>query len=127
MVKTDRYIEFNMGVLGMERIDAIIRKITEYKAVLYINGSPMHSLILRLLNALYVEVYPYLDEEEVKFVKENFTDVFRNQPIINKGSSLLIPKVTEEAMEDFELWLMKTMFEKGILTKIGESPYDIEI
>ena len=61
----DRYVEFNMGVASMQRIDSIIRKITEYKTIQYSNGVPLDELIYRLLEALYTEVYPYLEKEKL--------------------------------------------------------------
>lgn len=120
-------VEFNMGAASMARVDALIRKIVEYKSILYVGGSPMHSLILRLLRALYVEVYPYLDKEEVEYATKSYIDVFKDNPIVNTGNSLLLPKITEDTMEDFELWLMGKMMDKGILTKIGVSPYETMI
>jgi hypothetical protein len=119
--------QFNMGVASMQRIDSLLRKLHEYNSMLYLAGSPMHSMIIRLLVRLYTEIYPYLDKKEIKYANDRFLDVFLQHPIINTGTSLLVPFITETRGNEFELWLYKTMFEKGILTKIGESPYDIEM
>jgi hypothetical protein len=121
------FYEFNMGVASMQRIDGLIRQITEYKSMVYVNGNPTHSIVLRLLKELYKELYPYLDDKEHSAANVSFLQIFKDNPIINTGNGLLIPKITEDKMEEFELWVMKTMMDKGILTKIGESPYDLEL
>ena len=121
------YAEFNMGVASMQRIDAIIKKITEYKSILYLNGMPLYSLTLNLLKRLYMEVYPYLEQKERDYATTTFIEPFKLNPIVNSGNGLMFPQLTEDLMETFELWMMATMMDKGILTKIGDSPYDIEM
>lgn len=114
--------EFNMGVASMQRMDNIIRGITQYRTMLYLRGQPLHLLLLRLQRALYVELYPYLNDKEVEEAEKKFLSVFRENPIISTGTSLVVPNITETTMEDFELWCMKKMKDKGILQRFGEDP-----
>jgi hypothetical protein len=111
---------FNMGAATMGRIDSLIRKISDFKSILYMNGIPMDSMIQRLQRELYTELYPYLNDEEVKDANDKFLSVFKKYPIINTGTSLLVPQVTEDAMEDFQLWTMRKLKDKGLLTPLSE-------
>jgi hypothetical protein len=114
---------FNMGAATMSRIDSLIRQITFYKSVLYQQGSPMHSLILRLQLELYVELHPYLDNKE-RQVAYIYRKIFIKYPIINTGHSLIINSITEQAMEDFQLWTMDKLKEKGLLTPLAPNPLE---
>ena len=113
--------EFNMGVASMQRMDATIRGITSAKATLFIGGQPLYQLIMRWQKALYVELYPYLTDKEITEANI-FLEVFRNNPIITTGTSMVVPNITLEKLDDFELWCMRKMKEKGILQRFGEDP-----
>ena len=114
--------QFNMGVASMQRMDIIIRNITSYKTMLYLQGQPMHLLLLRLQKALYTELYPYLTTLEVDEANKHYLNVFETNPIISTGTSLIIPFITERKMDEFELWVMLKLREKGILQRFEEDP-----
>ncbi len=111
----------------MMRMDALIRNITHFKSILYVKGMPLHSLILRLQKALYTELYPYLLQKEITYAHNNFMKIFIDYPIINTGHSLVLPAITEVTMDKFELWTMRKLKEKGILTLLGERPEEAMI
>jgi hypothetical protein len=111
---------FNMGAATMGRIDALIRKITEFRSTQYLNGIPMDAMIQRLQKELYAELYPYLSEVEIKQANENYLSTFKRYPITNTGTALLVPAIVEETMEEFQLWTMRKLKEKGLLTPLSE-------
>lgn len=114
--------EFNMAAASMERMDALIRSLTNYKALLFVQGQPMHLMIFRLQKALYTELYPYLGKDEVEEANNNFLNIFADNPIISTGTSLIVPRITEQLLDKFELWCMLKMKEHGILQRFGEDP-----
>ena len=127
MVEEQLVTEFNMGVASMQRMDSLIRNIAHLKTVEYQSGNPVLSIVLRMQKALYVELYPYLDDKEVKEANTKYLNIFRMYPIINTGNSLVVPIITEDAMDDFQLWTMKMLLDKGILTRLGEDPWEAMI
>jgi len=126
MVDNQLVTEFNMGVASMMRMDSLIKQISYLKTIQFQGGNPVLSIVLRMQKALYVELYPYLDEKEVTGAN-TYLDIFKMFPIINTGTSLVIPEVTMDAMDEFQLWTMKMLLDKGILTRLGEDPWEAMI
>lgn len=122
MPSEDQLTEFNMGVLSIQRINNFIVTKEQYEIAQFQNGNPLLSIVLRLQKVLYKELYPYLTEDEAEEAQEYFK-ILRDNPIINDGSRLIVPAVTEEMIDRFDLWLMKKLFDKGILTKLGDDPW----
>jgi hypothetical protein len=56
-----------------------------------------------------------------------YLQIFKDNPIEYTDHSIIFPIITEDKMDEFELYLMDMMMKKGILTKIGDSPYDIHL
>ena len=110
--------EINMGVLHIERIHNIITQIEQLNTMVIMNGQPTHMIELKLLINWYSEISGVLKPKERKEAYE-YLNLFKQNPIISKSTSLLIPRITEEKMFDFKLWLFDMMYKKKLLTKVG--------
>lgn len=110
--------EINMGVLHIERIHNIITQIEQLNTMVIMNGQPTQMIELRLLINWYSEISGVLNTPERKGAAP-FLDHFKHEPILNTGTSLLIPTSTEEKMFEFKLWLFDMMYKKKLLTKVG--------
>jgi len=110
--------EINMGVLHVERIHNIITQIEQLNTMMIMQGQPTQMIELRLLINWYSEISGVLKPKERENANEFLTFFIKN-PILNTGSSLLIPSETEEKMFEFKLWLFDIMYKKNLLTKVG--------
>jgi hypothetical protein len=110
--------EINMGVLHIERIHNIIVQIEKLNTMVIMSGQPTQMIELRLLVNWYSELCGVLKVKE-RNEAEKYLEHFKQNPIINTGTSLLIPTSTEEKMFDFKLWLFDMMYKKKLLTKVG--------
>ena len=110
--------EINMGVLHVERIHNLITQIEQLNTMVIMNGQPTQMVELKLLVNWYTEISGVLNPKE-RTAAYVFLDHFKHNPILNTGSSLLIPQSTEDKMFEFKLWLFDIMYKKKLLTKIG--------
>jgi len=110
--------EINMGVLHVERIHNIITQIEQLNTMMIMQGQPTQMIELRLLINWYSEISGVLKPKEREDANE-FLTFFTQNPILNTGSSLLIPQETEDKMFEFKLWLFDIMYKKNLLTKVG--------
>lgn len=135
---------FNMSLATLQRIDNILRRLNgelEVPGRLNSYGMTLHSI--NLLELLFNEVYPFLNQEERKqgFA---FKDAFRNwnlnryyskyQPyneratfIVLKKSGMNSPQATTltsitDLLEDFEFWLRDQLNIKGLLMAKTDDP-----
>ena len=125
MAEEERFIgnaQFNMGVASMQRMDTILRSITQLMTILYYKGQPLHQRIILLQQELYAELYPYLTDTEIQEAEDNFLSVFENDPIRSDDSGTIIPNILRVRMNEFRLWMMKKLREKGILQRFEEDP-----
>jgi len=111
--------EINMGVLHIERIHNIIVAIERLNVQQYYNGQPTQDTELRLLVNWYAELSGVLKKEQREHALSYFLEQFKRRPIVNTGTSLIIPKDTEEKMFEFRLWLFDMMYQHKLLTKVG--------
>lgn len=110
--------EINMGVLHIERIHNIITQIEQLNTMVIMSGQPTQMIELRLLVNWYSEISGVLKEKD-RNVAQTYLDFFKKRPILNTGSSLLIPEDTEDKMFEFKLWLFDMMYKNKLLTKVG--------
>lgn len=114
--------EYNMAALHVRRIHLIISEIEFLDAAGYISGQSVLAREMKLLKNWYYEMSGLMDGTDNGYARTTYLVPFAEKPIINTGTSHLVPISTELLMEDFKVWLFAMMYKYRILTKLGVDP-----
>ena len=106
---------FNMSLATLERIDILLRKLTEQM----ITGNTL--LIQRYIIALYKELFPFLKPEEKKESRKKFNDILLSITILD-GSKYSIKNGTNNAILEFDFYIREQLYKKGLLMAKGDDP-----
>jgi len=115
---------FNMSVPTLDRIDELLKALNYISVHQYLNGKPLQYQNLRTLLTIYDEVRPFVSQDEIDEVEEDFLGVFEEHPIKLRRKSLWLPESTEKAMREFNWWLRDRLLKYKLLMGMGENPED---
>ncbi|MCX6654329.1 MAG: hypothetical protein NTY03_04310 [Candidatus Bathyarchaeota archaeon] len=113
---------WNMADAFMRKISDVLDGIIEIWKEPYQDGMPRYKELLRLERTLKMLVSVYLTEDELEEAQENYIKYFIEMPIVDTGSTTIIPLITEEKLYDFPEWILKRLKAKGALVPAQFDP-----
>lgn len=106
---------FNMGIATLERIDILLRKLSEN----YIIGNIL--LIQRIILILYKELYPFLNQTEKKESRLKYDKILNGVNVID-GIKYNKEQDIEKEILEFDFWIREKLLARGLLMSQADNP-----
>lgn len=105
---------FNMSLATLARIDSCLS---------HLNNPLMASRVIihnSVLKSLYMELYPFLDDDEKKEGDDMLKDIYSQY--FEENGAPMVYNVIGRKMAKFEFWIRQKLNDKGLLMAKADDP-----
>lgn len=108
---------FNMSLATLQRIDQLLKQINTF-TILSIHNTKYNIYIIKCLNQLHKEIYPFLKDSEKEYYNNNLKSfvTFKLKTLEYEHTI----HFNKAKLEEIELWLREKLHKHGLLMAKSE-------